>query len=367
MSKDTWVLASEPEQASGYWLHHGPAVAAVEPEASVPPRAAENLVWLGRYAERAEDVVRMLRVVHDRRNEFAHDTNPAGTACVRVLLAALTHVTATYPGFVGIDGRGDRRARSSSPGPSCVRSPSTASGRAPWPTPCSDCSTPPTRSGTSCRSTPGWSSSSLQRDLLDVPRRSAAATLARVLGSLLALAGLSSESMVHDPGWHFLDAGRRIERGVQLAALLEATVTVEHDEATDSLLLESVLISAESIITYRRRYRSQAQLETVLDLLLLDPDNPRSLALPARPPPRGPARAARPGPGAPGVGGREARAQGGHRRSASPTPPTWPRRATGGSARSWPASCPISPTACTRPPMPSPPPTSPICCLSARC
>ena len=38
------------------------------------------------------------------------------------------------------------------------------------------------------------------------------------------------------------------------------------------------LTATESIITYRRRYRSQAQLETVLDLLLLDPDNPRSLA-----------------------------------------------------------------------------------------
>ena len=50
-------------------------------------RAAENLFWLGRYAERAEDTVRLLRVVHDRRNEFAHDTNPAGTACLRDVAA----------------------------------------------------------------------------------------------------------------------------------------------------------------------------------------------------------------------------------------------------------------------------------------
>ena len=99
-----------------------------------------------------------------------------------------------------------------------------------------------------------------------------------MLGSLLALAGLGAESMVRDPGWRFMDAGRRIERGCQLAALLRSTVTTEHDAGTDSLLLESVLTAAESIITYRRRYRSHAQLETMLDLLLLDPDNPRSLA-----------------------------------------------------------------------------------------
>ena len=96
--------------------------------------------------------------------------------------------------------------------------------------------------------------------------------------SLLALSGLAAESMVRDPGWRFMDAGRRIERGQQLAALLRATVTVDRNSATDSLLLESVLIAAESIITYRRRYRSHAQLETLLDLLLIDTDNPRSLA-----------------------------------------------------------------------------------------
>lgn len=103
-------------------------------------------------------------------------------------------------------------------------------------------------------------------------------TLGRVIQGLLALSGLASESMVRDPGWRFMDAGRRIERGMQLAALLRATVTVERSSATDSLLLESVLVAAESIITYRRRYRSHAQLETVLDLLVMDADNPRSLA-----------------------------------------------------------------------------------------
>jgi uncharacterized alpha-E superfamily protein len=55
-------------------------------------------------------------------------------------------------------------------------------------------------------------------------------------------------------------------------------VTQARGTATDSLVLESVLTAAESIITYRFRYRSQAQLQTLLDLLLLDPGNPRSLA-----------------------------------------------------------------------------------------
>jgi uncharacterized alpha-E superfamily protein len=98
-----------------------------------------------------------------------------------------------------------------------------------------------------------------------------------VLRDLLSLAGLVAESMVRDPGWHLLDAGRRIERGIQLTRLLDATLITTRSAAADSLLLESLLVSTESIITYRRRYRSRAQLETVLDVLLLDAANPRSL------------------------------------------------------------------------------------------
>ena len=272
VSKDTWVLASEPEQMVGVWLSTGPPVAAIQPEASISSRAAENMVWLGRYAERAEGTLRVLRVVHDRRNDFADASNRAGAACVRVLLAALTEVTATYPGFAG----DDAEARLADPGEE-LQSLATAEGR------------PGTLAFAVRRlvdaahaardqlSMDTWLViSSMQRDLLDVPSLERA-TLQRVLASLLALAGLGAESLIRDPAWRFMDAGRRIERGAQLASLLRATLTVERDAATDSLILESLLIAAESIITYRRRYRSHAQIETVLDLLLLDPDNPRSL------------------------------------------------------------------------------------------
>jgi uncharacterized alpha-E superfamily protein len=125
----------------------------------------------------------------------------------------------------------------------------------------------------------------LERELLSTgepdagsPAGSVPGQLARVLTSLLALGGLTGESMVHDQGWRFMNAGRRLERALQMLTLLRTTVTVAQDTATDSLVLESVLTAAESIITYRRRYRSHAQLDTVLDLLLLDPENPRSVA-----------------------------------------------------------------------------------------
>ncbi|MEO5837842.1 MAG: circularly permuted type 2 ATP-grasp protein [Acidimicrobiales bacterium] len=280
ISKDTWVLASEPEKLSGFWLTAGPPVAAIDPEASMSSRAAENLFWLGRYAERAEAMARLLRAVHDRRNDFQRGANPAGTESLRVLLAALTRVSSTYPGFVG-DGESERH---NAPGAELFA-----------------LVVDETRPGTLAHavrhllgaahavrdqlSSDTWLAvGTLDREIRDLrmsdPEHPMVVqlTLGRIMQNLLVLSGLAAESMVRDPGWRFMDAGRRIERGLQLTALLRATVTVERSTATDSLLLESVLIAAESIITYRRRYRSHAQLETLLDLLVMDVDNPRSLA-----------------------------------------------------------------------------------------
>jgi uncharacterized circularly permuted ATP-grasp superfamily protein/uncharacterized alpha-E superfamily protein len=278
LAKDTWVLASEPEGLTGFWLQSAPAEM-VGPTATISSRAAENLFWLGRYAERSEELVRLLRVVYDRRNEFPGRTNPAGAACLDTLYAALTHVTTTYPGFVG-DGAAGKLA---APGGELL-----------------DLVIDHRRAGTLAHATRRLLDAAyavrdqlsgdtwlvvgtLDRTILALeaptPDRHAEVrgALGHVMQSLLALSGLADESMVRDAGWQFMEVGRRIERALQLVALLQATVTVERDTATDSLLLESVLTSAESIITYRRRYRSRARLATVLDLLLLDADNPRSL------------------------------------------------------------------------------------------
>jgi uncharacterized alpha-E superfamily protein len=94
----------------------------------------------------------------------------------------------------------------------------------------------------------------------------------------MAFAGLAAESMVRDAGWRFMDIGRRLERALQIARLLRGTLVQRRLPDVDALVAESTLIAAESIITHRRRYPAQAGAETVFELLLLDRDNPRSLA-----------------------------------------------------------------------------------------
>ncbi len=280
ISKDTWVLASEPEKLSGFWLAEGPSVVATGVEASMSSRAAENLFWLGRYAERAEAMARLLRATHDRRNDFQRGTNPAGTECLQVLLTAITQVSATYPGFMG-EGAAERLA---APGAELFALVVDEERRGTLAHAVRHLLSAAQAVRDQLSTDTSMVVGALDREIRHLrhsdPDRPMVVqhTLGRILQSLLALSGLAGESMVRDPGWRFMDAGRRIERGQQLAALLRATITVERSTAADSLLLESVLIAAESVITYRRRYRSHAQLETLLDLLVIDGDNPRSLA-----------------------------------------------------------------------------------------
>jgi uncharacterized alpha-E superfamily protein len=75
-----------------------------------------------------------------------------------------------------------------------------------------------------------------------------------------------------------MDSGRRIERALQIIRLLQACLLIQHSPAVNTLVEESALVAAESGITHRRRYPAQSGVDTVLELLLSDRDNPRSVA-----------------------------------------------------------------------------------------
>ncbi|MGK2957872.1 MAG: circularly permuted type 2 ATP-grasp protein [Acidimicrobiales bacterium] len=283
-SKDVWVVASEPESLNG-WMNRGTRTSVPNIAGAVSPRAAENLFWFGRYLDRAENVVRLLRVVHECQNDFQSNqegvvSNPAGIECLHLLLIALTQVTGTFPGFTG-EGAQARLAapdeellalvlseqRVGSPAYACAKARDAAF------------------AVRDQMSNDTWMLlSDLDATFAILARQqhgghaALSTAFARLLQGLLALSGLASESLVRDTGWRFMDAGRRLERSQHLVSLVGATMATERRSATESLMIESILNASESSVTYRRRYRSRAQLETMLDLLFLDVSNPRSLA-----------------------------------------------------------------------------------------
>ena len=274
VSKDTWVLASEPEQVVTLLPQGGTAYPQLQE--TLPGVAAENLFWLARYAERAETMIRLIRGIHNRRNETLQLMDPVNQAALDMLLRGLTQVSMTWPGFTD-DGKLaepvteiidliTNRRRSGTLAANleaclnaayAVRNLVSADTRRVF-----------NDIGDELTGLSQGSQSDLQflQDVLD-----------RIMTALMAIAGATSESMSRELGWHFLNLGRRIERAMLLTSLLRAVLTSRVEAEIESLLLESVLAVSESFTLYRRRFRNRPRLEATLDLLLLDETNTRSL------------------------------------------------------------------------------------------
>jgi len=277
VSKDTWVLASEPEATES--LQAQPLPGFPESHETLPGVAAENLFWAARYAERAESMIRLLRAIHQRRNEHLQLSDPVYQDTLEVLLRGLTHMSVTYPGFVGA-GSAERllspQAEITDLVVNAQRSGSLAANLAAF-----------LKAAYAVRNLISGDTRRVINDIGDeVAELHRVAgndaqflqdVLDRIITALMAIAGATAESMSRELGWHFLHLGRRIERALQLISLLRATLVNNMPAEIESLLLDSVLSVAESLALYRRRYRDRPQIDTTLDLLLLDDSNARSL------------------------------------------------------------------------------------------
>jgi uncharacterized circularly permuted ATP-grasp superfamily protein/uncharacterized alpha-E superfamily protein len=281
LGKDAWVLASEPERQESLLLNRETQTATVTQESEVSSRVADNLFWIGRYAERAEGLVRLLRMTIFKLSERAEVLVAAPQASfMRALLEALTHQTQAFPGFLGEGAE----ARLRNPLPeilALIANPARLGGL------------PQTLQALvlAAYSVRERLSADTWRIVSDIEGRLANLTrnppdqvgnaldeLDPLVTSLVAFSGLTQENMTHNEGWHFLETGRRLERGATLAALLRSTLTPVAPETDETTLIEAVLGVTDSTITYRRRYRAGTRVGALLDLVFQDEGNPRALA-----------------------------------------------------------------------------------------
>ena len=100
-----------------------------------------------------------------------------------------------------------------------------------------------------------------------------AESASRMLGGILSLQGVTA-NMIRDDGWHAIEAGRYLERSLQVCTLLAATTTASLGLGVDRAVLGGVLMAAESSVTHRRRFRGSVRAADVLELLLHRPRQP---------------------------------------------------------------------------------------------
>ncbi|MDE0554479.1 MAG: circularly permuted type 2 ATP-grasp protein, partial [Candidatus Poribacteria bacterium] len=311
VSKDTWVLAPEPEPHISLWQQRTGRIQTASASVGLSSRAAENLFWVGRYAERAEGQARLLRIMLDKAKmgKMGLETSRLGRVSpsrlltetlgedarevseltyLRSMLRSLTGLTSSHPSFANNseESLGNEilsimlNTENSGSLVSTLQALVSAAYavRDRW-------STDTWRVMNSienlCRrlekSVPEDRNTSAQVLTDLVLQETELASLDQLMIFLSALSGLNAESMTQTIGWMSLDIGRRIERALLLIVLCRSSLVAVKDDWIEDLLLESVLAATESLITYRSRYRSALHFPTVLELLLLDAENPRSL------------------------------------------------------------------------------------------
>jgi uncharacterized alpha-E superfamily protein len=294
-SKDTWVLSDSPVSTFSLLPATVQPVALSRDGDDLPSRAADNLYWLGRYVDRVDSLVRLLRGILVRSTEQSGLTDAAE---VPTLLRALTNSTRLYPGIYS--GKAEERLTALERELSSIIGDSERSGSLAasvhavhriarkvrdrlsldmWrilsilvelyegePTGLDGDKTSATRVGS--RAVPDHDALrrlSVLREVLD-----------QTVVNLSAFGGLVGDSMTRGQGWRFLDMGRRLERALQISVMIRSTLV--SSSGPEVPLLEAILEIADSAMTYRRRYMSHVETAPVLDLLLADETNPRSLA-----------------------------------------------------------------------------------------
>jgi uncharacterized alpha-E superfamily protein len=251
----------------------------------LPSRVADNLYWLGRYAERAEALTRLSRVLGARIAELAGQKDLDRSSELAALLAAL-HAQTQFLYSADIP---------------AVEAPSLADAEAQLVAAVSDLDNVGSLTSVvrSMRHAAGLVRDRISLDTWRVlavleeeierlrlvggpnPLGDIVDLLNRVVIALAAFSGLAMESMTRGQAWRFLDLGRRLERAVSLLTLLRSTV-VETSGDRERPLLEAVLEIADSGMTYRRRYLATLQTPPVVDLLVTDDGNPRSVLFQVR-------------------------------------------------------------------------------------
>ena len=242
---DVWIVSPNPVEQVSLLPQEGARLVRNSP-GSLPSRAADNLIWLGRYAERCEATVRILRAYNARLAELSKPDLPILTHCAAFLESIDVDATEAMPQglLMSIN--------------SAVHSAGQIRDRF---------------------SPDGWLAlNDLQKTAQRFATRieagdDATRAMTVLLRKLAGFSGLVHENMYRFAGWRFLEIGRRLERAIQTARI---TAWLTGKRAPDGSL-EMLLEIGDSVMSHRRRYSVTAGTQSAIDLLVLDPLNPRSV------------------------------------------------------------------------------------------
>ncbi len=260
---DAWVLSEEPV-AQTTLLPAPDRITITRATGALPSRAAANLFWAARYVERAEATLRLIRALINRVGDSDEATRLVVIE-ICALLEAWNAVPADLPNLKPVlvasaalqhrdlDGALPYLVGAAQSAASAIRD----------------------------RFSPdAWRALTDLNELIDASIDQPPTEIAifeetnQALRIIASFSGLAQENMSQLAGWRFLELGRRIERAIATCRFVRQFAFLAELAGALDVLLEL----ADSQITYRLRYVMVAARAPVIDLLVLDPNNPRAVA-----------------------------------------------------------------------------------------
>jgi uncharacterized circularly permuted ATP-grasp superfamily protein/uncharacterized alpha-E superfamily protein len=289
-SKDTWVQAKAQVEAHTPLKRTTTSRDLVRDDTHLSSRVAENLFWFGRHTERCDNIGRLLRVALN----ILFNVEPAsrGNEWSTVIELCTWFHLLEPDEFVQEPPQGQTQGQAQSQHQSQTRLPSAIFGDAQIEAVLLLAVVSPDVPGLARQKQQLYQTASQLRERFSVDnwcalnrmvqresatdhrlsQSEAMALLDDAASNLMTLAGFALDGMTRDLGWRFLSLGRRLERLQFQSLAVQRALKMDVNGGLDWLLELS-----DSIVTYRARYRAQPEWLPVLDLLLLDESNPRSI------------------------------------------------------------------------------------------
>ncbi len=241
---DVWVVSPRPVETATLLATGGDV--ARRGLSVLPARAADNLFWLGRYVERTEGILRLLRARNARLAESGSAAGP--------LLAGMDPLLTV----LGVDpNEGIPQGLIQTLGAAIASAGAVRDRFSP----------------------DGWSAlADLDKTMRRMSQRvtvgdDAARAIGKLLRKLTGFSGLVHENMYRFLGWRFLKLGQHHERAMGMTAILATLADPDAPEGALDLAVEV----GDSVMTHRRRFALVTARDTVVELMALDEMNPRAV------------------------------------------------------------------------------------------
>lgn len=286
ISKDTWIITDEPAEYQEKSVERKNTNNQLNN--SLTSRNAENLFWLGRLCERTMALRSFLKIILSSLNENVTKHGNKQPEFLVVLLKSLTHLTQTYPGFVGKEAEDgeefDNEAIFENPLAELLLliNDSTKAGSVAY--------NIQSLLRTINQVSEKWNHDTrriinLLEDSLFTLKKTDTNNINYVNHALdklhirlFSFYGNINETLPRDNGFYLLETGKNVERILSLISVFRSTFNYKKIQEEEILLMEAILENHHLLAQYRNIYKSHLSLKAVINMVFLEKNLPYTLS-----------------------------------------------------------------------------------------